>query len=150
MTDKCMKPEWNDRCCCNCQHQRVIFKHPWNSGSNQGSVSDVAGFGCACEGGNVIIFKDNFHGMCEMHEMKNFKDSDMSEKQDLFDGLMDFIGNKFYAEEISYSEVIGALTTLKTMYKAQWSAICNEMANEEECDCGCGCDVEQEDVPKLQ
>jgi len=74
MTDKCMKSDWNDECCCNCQHQRVIFKHPWNSGSNQGSVSDVAGFGCACEGWNVIIFIDNIHGMCEMHEVKNFEE----------------------------------------------------------------------------
>ena len=59
--------------------------------------------------------------------------------KDLFDELMDFIGDKFDAEETSYSEVIGALSTLKTMYKAQWQSICNEMADdddEEECQCG--------------
>jgi len=73
----------------------------------------------------------------------------MSEKQDLFDSLMDFIGDKFETEETSYSEVIGTLSALKTMYKAQWQAICNEMVEDDECDCGC-CDVEPQDVPKLQ
>jgi len=68
-----------------------------------------------------------------------------------YQSLMDFIGDKFEAEETSYSEVIGALSTLKTMYKAQWQSICNEMADddEEECQCGC-CEVEPKDVPKLQ
>ena len=69
--------------------------------------------------------------------------------KNLFDDMMDFIDAKFQAEETSYSEVIGALSTLKTMYKAQWNAICNEMANDDECDCGC-CEVETKDVPKLQ
>ena len=70
--------------------------------------------------------------------------------KDLFDELMDFIGDKFDADETNYSEVIGALTTLKTMYKAQWQSICNEMAEDDnECDCGC-CEVQPKDVPKLQ
>ena len=69
--------------------------------------------------------------------------------RDLFCDMMDFIDAKFQNDEASYSEVIGALTTLKTMYKAQWNAICNEMVEDDECDCGC-CEVEPEDVPKLQ
>ena len=73
----------------------------------------------------------------------------MSEKQDLFDSLMDFIGDKFEAEETSYSEVIGALSTLKTMYKAQWKAICDEMVEDDD-ECDCGCERETEDAPKLQ
>ena len=70
--------------------------------------------------------------------------------KDLFDDMMDFIDAKFQADATNYSEVIGALSTLKTMYKAQWQAICNEMAEDDnECDCGC-CEVEPKDVPKLQ
>lgn len=76
MTANCMKPEWHDRCCCNCVNQRVIFKHPWNKGDGKGSVSDVMGFGCDmvhfdfCDGIPAIMFMDNRHGMCEMHERK--------------------------------------------------------------------------------
>lgn len=72
MTDKCMKPEWHDRCCCNCQHQRVIFKHPWNKGEAKGSCTEIMGFGCGVEGMQIVIFKDSFHGLCEMHEMREF------------------------------------------------------------------------------
>lgn len=38
MSEKCMKPEWHEKCCCNCKEHRVIFKHPWNSGAGKGSV----------------------------------------------------------------------------------------------------------------
>lgn len=72
MTDTCMKPQWHDRCCCNCEYQRWIFKHPWNKGDGKGSVNDVMGFGCAVEGAPVVIFKDSLHGLCEMHERKVF------------------------------------------------------------------------------
>jgi len=47
MSDKCMKSEGHDRCCCNCQNQRVIFKHPWNNGDGKGRVTDIMGYGCA-------------------------------------------------------------------------------------------------------
>ena len=76
MGDKCIKPEWHDRCCCNCQSQRVIFKHPWNKGDGKGRMTDVMGFGCDSshdnlyEGIPAIIFMDARHGMCEMHELK--------------------------------------------------------------------------------
>ena len=33
----------------------------------------------------------------------------------LFDDMMDFIDAKFKADEVGYSEVIGALSALKTM-----------------------------------
>jgi len=42
-----MKSEGHDRCCCNCQNQRVIFKHPWNNGDGKGRVTDIMGYGCA-------------------------------------------------------------------------------------------------------
>ena len=69
--------------------------------------------------------------------------------KDLFDDMMDFIDAKFQADETSYSEVIGTLATIKTMYEARWNYICNDLANEEgeeECQCGCA----ETCVPKLQ
>ena len=70
-----MKPEWHDRCCCNCQNQRVIFKHPWNKGDGKGGFKDVMGYGCAppdfeLDGIQAITFKDFKHGHCEMHYFK--------------------------------------------------------------------------------
>jgi len=50
--------------------------------------------------------------------------------KNLFEDMMDFIDAKFKSDEAGYSEVIGALSTLKTMYKAQWKSICKELANE--------------------
>ena len=76
MTDKCMKPEWHDRCCCNCKNQVVIGKHPWNKGVGKGRVTDIMGYGCAVayielqEVKPPIIFMDRRDGMCEMHEFK--------------------------------------------------------------------------------
>ena len=76
MSDKCMKAEWHDKCCCNCQSQGVIFKHPWNKGDGKGRMTDVMGFGCDSshdnlyEGIPAIIFMDARHGICEMHELK--------------------------------------------------------------------------------
>jgi len=64
----------------------------------------------------------------------------------LFDDMMDFIDAKFKADEVGYSEVIGALSALKTMYKAQWQSICNELADEDDdederlCDCSENCE----------
>jgi hypothetical protein len=73
MGDKCMKDGWNDKCCCNCQNQRVILKHPWNKDDKKGHTTDVVGFGCAApghthDGTSAVIFKDVRHGMCEMYE----------------------------------------------------------------------------------
>lgn len=70
----------------------------------------------------------------------------MNNDGDLFEELVDIIDGKFDAGETSYSEVIGTLSTLKTVYKAQWKAICTETADESnECECD-----EMEDVAKLQ
>ena len=78
MNDKCMKPEWHDRCCCNCQNQVVIGKHPWNKGAGKGRVTDIMGYGCATpdwdfDGIQGIMFMDKNHGLCEMHYFKETK-----------------------------------------------------------------------------
>lgn len=67
----------------------------------------------------------------------------MNEEKDLFDELMEFIDAKFEADETSYSEVIGALVAAKEVYKAQWTAICNEIANDDSDECSC-CDGKEE------
>ncbi|OGP65012.1 MAG: hypothetical protein A3K22_02210 [Deltaproteobacteria bacterium RBG_16_42_7] len=76
MSDKYMKPERQGLCCCNCQNQRIIFKHPLNKGGGKGRISELMGFGCAVpgfklgEGISSIIFMDLRHGMCELHKPK--------------------------------------------------------------------------------
>lgn len=77
-----MKPEWYDRCCCNCVNQRVIFKHPWNKGDGKGHITDVMGFGCDMAGDDLyeglpmiaIMFMDSIHGMCEMHQHRDIRE----------------------------------------------------------------------------
>lgn len=79
MTEKCFKG-WPDsqsgRCCCNCQHQYEVMRHPWNTmvgGRMKGPVTVNAGWGCAgvSEGEKKVIFMQEQHSMCEAHEWKN-------------------------------------------------------------------------------
>ena len=63
------------RCCCNCQHQVEIMRHPWNTmvgGRMKGPVSQNAGWGCSspdASPGKVIFFEDA-HGVWEVHKWK--------------------------------------------------------------------------------
>lgn len=70
--DKCCKPDWNGRCCCNCKHQAHVMKHPWNKGKAKGEVTEQMGFACAPpdfieDGIRKVIYMDSQHGLCEMH-----------------------------------------------------------------------------------
>ena len=64
------------QCCCNCNNQRSLRKHPWNksvffSGSIVSQVADEDGtpiFVCTAMG-EAIAF-DSKHGMCEMWEIR--------------------------------------------------------------------------------
>jgi hypothetical protein len=67
-------------CCCNCKHQVIINKHPWNKGDGKGPVSNRMGYGCSGTGGNrdrekygdIIFFDmDLEHGLCEMWRDRN-------------------------------------------------------------------------------
>lgn len=78
--DKCyhypINKEHNGQCCCNCVHQIVLKKHPWNkSDIFRGSISkqvtdqeDTPIFVCTALG-EAIAF-DSKHGMCELHDFK--------------------------------------------------------------------------------
>lgn len=74
MANICHKEDWKGRCCCNCKHQRVIMKHPWNLGAAKGKATESMGFGCAVpefdlvDGRKTIMFMDREHSLCEMHE----------------------------------------------------------------------------------
>jgi len=57
------------RCCCNCKHQSIIYKHPLNRGEAKGSILEPMGY--VCSGLDDKIFMDRKHGMCEEHEFKN-------------------------------------------------------------------------------
>jgi len=63
------------RCCCNCKHQMLAMKHPWNAGAAKGRITEIFGALCAVpdmgvsDGGRrQAVFFDTGHGMCEMHE----------------------------------------------------------------------------------
>ena len=60
-------------CCCNCQYQTTLFKHPWNKGKLKGSMKEVSGlYSCNViflmgnKHGGAVLF-DRKHGMCEMY-----------------------------------------------------------------------------------
>jgi len=64
------------RCCCNCKHQMLAMKHPWNKGEARGRITEIFGALCAVpdmvseEGRRQAVFFDGGHGMCEMHEFR--------------------------------------------------------------------------------
>jgi hypothetical protein len=66
--DKSYDPE---RCCCNCEHQLELFKHPLNKGKLKGRILESTKLFCCTvchkmdKSYKGIIF-DNEHGSCEM------------------------------------------------------------------------------------
>ena len=74
MTKNCDQGWDNGECCCNCQFQIDIHKHPYNS-THKGSISESTGL-YACTAfkdlygeDNVILF-ENMHGFCELYQNK--------------------------------------------------------------------------------
>jgi len=61
------------RCCCNCEYQVEIVRHPWNkSPEHKGPITEIAGWGCqAPDFDKKVIFFEVEHAACEMHEFKN-------------------------------------------------------------------------------
>lgn len=59
-------------CCCNCKHQIVLHKHPWNKDFGKGSITEQCGYVCIEPTIHQVngIYFDQPHGMCECHESK--------------------------------------------------------------------------------
>lgn len=70
---KCLNG-WDDgSCCCNCEFQKKVNKHPKNSEPFKGSISEPLGYVCTVSIGassGEFIFFDTKHGMCELHVKK--------------------------------------------------------------------------------
>jgi hypothetical protein len=58
------------RCCCNCKYQIPIHTHPWNRDMMRGPVTVIGGWGCYCMPESGIIFFEEEHSICEMHDWK--------------------------------------------------------------------------------
>jgi hypothetical protein len=68
--DKCWKPEWKDKCCCNCVESIPLHSHPWVDGK---PLSHKIGYVCLLfyhmEGGSQAVISDG-HGLCECHTLR--------------------------------------------------------------------------------
>jgi hypothetical protein len=64
----------NGQCCCNCQYQTPITKHPWNKGEANGSILDHFGYACtvfnSMDSKEPFVFFNSQHGSCEMYTPK--------------------------------------------------------------------------------
>ena len=62
------------RCCCNCQHQRPIVRHPWNREVwAKGPITSQLGWGCTTPElyPEITLFSlEHAHGMCECHDWR--------------------------------------------------------------------------------
>ena len=60
----------NVTCCCMCQYQEPLYKHPWNkSVLAKGRITEVMGYVCrSLELPN--IFSESQHGCCELYLKK--------------------------------------------------------------------------------
>ena len=72
---KCDKGWHSGECCCNCQSQIKLTKHPWNKYFGKGPISEFCGFACIVkmdfDQGQVGTFYDKEHGFCELHTKIN-------------------------------------------------------------------------------
>lgn len=61
----------NGRCCCNCNYNVKIMRHPWNvfsGGRMKGPISEIAGYGCNLPDLPGIVFLETEHSLCEEHQ----------------------------------------------------------------------------------
>lgn len=62
------------RCCCNCEYQYPLSKHPGNKGIFQGRVTEVFGYACMpLDLYPYATFFDFKHGMCECWGERKFE-----------------------------------------------------------------------------
>jgi len=65
-----LESEWN-ACCCVCEYQEPIYKHPCNENEYaKGSISEIMGYACRVPGDIGMIFSDRKHSFCEEFERK--------------------------------------------------------------------------------
>lgn len=79
---QCFKPDWKDRCCCNCKYQCVVSCHPWNKQIGKGYIRESLGYGCMAQLQETqkVIFFEHEHGLCEMHERREDESNETSQK----------------------------------------------------------------------
>lgn len=61
-------------CCCMCQYQEPVHKHPWNKSElAKGRITEVMGYVCrSLELPN--IFSESQHGCCELYLKRKIND----------------------------------------------------------------------------
>ena len=68
------------RCCCNCKWQRYIVQHPWNKHPwSKGKITQAIGYGCTVPDMPSVVFFDDKHSMCEMHDWRELHAEHKSE-----------------------------------------------------------------------
>ena len=69
MRNKCK----NKKCCCNCDYQLTLTKHPENKSFGKGSISEGCGWACLAlfgENNYRAVFGDTEHSSCEMYKRR--------------------------------------------------------------------------------
>jgi len=69
---ECMlKSEWKG-CCCECEYQSTVYKHPWNINEYaKGSIKEIMGYICKIPYDKGSIFMDRKHSFCEEFKRKD-------------------------------------------------------------------------------
>ena len=73
MSDCMMETDWKG-CCCACEHQYKVYKHPSNENEYaKGSVLEIMGWICLIRGDKGGTFMDREHSMCEEYTPKDME-----------------------------------------------------------------------------
>lgn len=69
---KCNEPgNHQGRCCCNCQWQKPLVKHPWNKLELfKGRISEQIAWVCTTPELESAIVSEREHSCCEVHDYK--------------------------------------------------------------------------------
>ena len=70
--NKCVFDKFNG-CCCKCEYNIALMKHPLNTNEGKGKMSDLFGYACIgfhSVGERVAHYFDKEHGMCELFKQQ--------------------------------------------------------------------------------